>query len=92
MVARAWAPPIVRNIVGAQARTHLHAMRILDGLRFQGDVLLIKGRRPQKLDRVRMILQGRRVGCDIPFCDIRTMDCEDCPMLERGWGTHRVIM
>ena len=57
-----------------------------------GDVLLIKGRRPQKLDRVRIILQGRRVRCDIPFCDIRTMECEDCPMLERGWGTHRVIM
>jgi hypothetical protein len=55
-------------------------------------VLLLKGRRPQKLDRIRMILQGRRVRCDIPFCDIRTMECEDCPMLERGWGRHRVIM
>jgi UDP-N-acetylmuramoyl-tripeptide--D-alanyl-D-alanine ligase len=57
-----------------------------------GDVLLIKGRRPQKLDRVRIILEGRRVRCDIVFCDIRTMECEECPMLERGWGTHRVIM
>jgi len=57
-----------------------------------GDVVLVKGRRNQRLDRVRMILQGRRVKCDIPFCDIRTIDCEDCPMLETGWAKHRVIM
>jgi UDP-N-acetylmuramoyl-tripeptide--D-alanyl-D-alanine ligase len=57
-----------------------------------GDVVLVKGRRNQRLDRVRMIVQGRRVKCDIPFCDIRTIDCEDCPMLETGWDKHRVIM
>jgi hypothetical protein len=57
-----------------------------------GDVVLVKGRRNQRLDRVRMILQGRRVKCDISFCDIRTIDCEDCPMLETGWAKHRVIM
>jgi UDP-N-acetylmuramyl pentapeptide synthase len=57
-----------------------------------GDVVLIKGRRNQRLDRVRMILQGRRVMCDIRFCDLRTVDCEDCPMLETGWTKHRVII
>ena len=73
-------------------RTVHDAAAVLQKKLQPGDVLLIKGRRPQKLDRVRIILQGRRVRCDIPFCDIRTMECEDCPMLERGWGTHRVIM
>ncbi len=57
-----------------------------------GDVLLIKGRGPEKLDRVRLILDGRKVGCDIRYCSIRTLECEQCPMLERGWGRHRVIM
>jgi hypothetical protein len=55
-------------------------------------VLLIKGRGPEKLDRVRLILEGRRVGCDIRYCSLRTQECEQCPMLERGWEGHRVIM
>jgi UDP-N-acetylmuramoyl-tripeptide--D-alanyl-D-alanine ligase len=57
-----------------------------------GDVVLLKGRDTQKLDRVRLILEGRCVSCDIPFCNVRSLACENCPMLERGWGTHRVIM
>ena len=50
-----------------------------------GDVVLIKGRDTQKLDRVRLILAGRDVRCDIDFCDVRTLSCATCPMLERGW-------
>jgi len=57
-----------------------------------GDVVLLKGRDTQKLDRARLILEGCRVSCDIRFCNVRTVACEDCPMLERGWGAHRVIM
>jgi UDP-N-acetylmuramyl pentapeptide synthase len=57
-----------------------------------GDVVLVKGRDTQMLDRVRLILEGRRVSCDIRFCNIHTIACERCPMLERGWGAHRVIM
>jgi len=56
-----------------------------------GDVVLIKGRRSQRLDRVRMILQGRSVRCDLDYCDLRTIDCEECPMLEIGWAGHRAI-
>ncbi len=81
-----------RSAVVYGGRTVHQAAAALQKMLQPGDVLLLKGRRPQKLDRVRMILQGRRVRCDIPFCDIRTMECEDCPMLERGWGTDRVIM
>jgi UDP-N-acetylmuramyl pentapeptide synthase len=81
-----------RSAVADGGRTVQQAAAALEKMLQPGDVVLLKGRRPQKLDRIRMILQGRPVRCDIPFCDIRTMECEDCPMLERGWGTHRVIM
>lgn len=81
-----------RSSVLDGGRTVQEAAAALRKILQPGDVLLLKGRRPQKLDRVRMILQGRRVRCDIPFCDIRSMECENCPMLERGWGRHRVIM
>jgi UDP-N-acetylmuramoyl-tripeptide--D-alanyl-D-alanine ligase len=81
-----------RSAVVDGGRTVQQAAHALQKILQPGDVLLLKGRRPQKLDRVRMILQGRTVRCDIPFCDIRTMDCADCPMLERGWGAHRIIM
>ena len=81
-----------RSSVVDGGRTVQQAAAALQKMLQPGDVLLLKGRRPQKLDRVRMILQGRRVRCDIPFCDIRSMECESCPMLERGWGRHRVIM
>ena len=81
-----------RSAVVDGGRTVQEAAAVLQKILQPGDVLLLKGRRPQKLDRVRMILQGRSVRCDIPFCDIRSMECENCPMLERGWGRHRVIM
>jgi UDP-N-acetylmuramyl pentapeptide synthase len=73
-------------------RTVRQAAEVLSKLLQPGDVLLIKGRSPEKLDRVRLILEGRKVGCDIRYCSFRTVECEECPMLERGWGSHRVIM
>lgn len=81
-----------RAAVTDGGRTVHQAAAVLQKMLQPGDVVLLKGRRPQKLDRVRMILQGRQVRCNIPFCDIRSMECADCPMLERGWGTHRAIM
>ena len=57
-----------------------------------GDVMLLKGRDTERLARVILILQGRTVRCDIPVCSVRTVDCEHCAMLERGWGSHRVVM
>ena len=45
-------------------RTVHQAAAALQKILQPGDVLLLKGRRPQKLDRIRMILQGRRVRCD----------------------------
>lgn len=50
-----------------------------------GDVVLIKGRGNQRLDRVALALQGRTVGCEIEFCPLRMTVCETCSKLEVGW-------
>jgi UDP-N-acetylmuramoyl-tripeptide--D-alanyl-D-alanine ligase len=49
-----------------------------------GDVVLVKGRAAQRLDRVSLRLAGRTVRCDIAFCNVGVR-CAACPMLERGW-------
>ena len=49
-----------------------------------GDVVLIKGRDTQRLDRVALALQGRSVRCEIEFCDVRGCRCATCPMLEKA--------
>jgi hypothetical protein len=51
-----------------------------------GDVVLLKGRDTQRLERIGLILAGRRVGCELVECDVRLIRCDTCPMLERGWG------
>jgi UDP-N-acetylmuramoyl-tripeptide--D-alanyl-D-alanine ligase len=57
-----------------------------------GDVVLIKGRDTQRLERIAIVLTGRTVQCDIDFCDTRVVSCEECPMLERGWNGLRVVI
>ena len=50
------------------------------------DVILIKGRDTQRLDRITLSLMGRMVRCNISFCNTRDdLRCEYCPMLKRGW-------
>jgi UDP-N-acetylmuramyl pentapeptide synthase len=81
-----------RTSVTDAGRTARDAAEALSQLLRPGDVLLVKGRGPEKLDRVRLILEGRRVRCDIRYCSLRTLECEQCGMLERGWEGQRVIM
>ena len=50
-----------------------------------GDIVLIKGRDTQKLDRVALALQGRKVGCEVEFCKLK-LRCEICPALATGPG------
>jgi len=57
-----------------------------------GDIVLVKGRDTQRLERISLILTGRTVRCDIDFCDTRIVSCEKCPMLERGWKGLRVVI
>lgn len=61
------------------------AEQLRDDLK-EGDVVLIKGRGDQRLERIALVLAGRRVRCDIPFCKTKTTTCEHCPMLEGGWN------
>lgn len=49
-----------------------------------GDVVLVKGRGVQRLDRVALSLMGRTVRCNIRYCNL-TVRCDNCLMLERGW-------
>jgi UDP-N-acetylmuramoyl-tripeptide--D-alanyl-D-alanine ligase len=51
-----------------------------------GDVVLVKGRDTQRLDRVGLALQGRPVRCEIEFCNLRGVRCHACPALETGWS------
>jgi UDP-N-acetylmuramoyl-tripeptide--D-alanyl-D-alanine ligase len=51
-----------------------------------GDVVLVKGRDTERLDRVALALQGRPVHCTIEFCDLRGVRRATCPMLETGWA------
>jgi hypothetical protein len=54
-----------------------------------GDVVLVKGRDTERLDRVALALQGRDVRCEIESCDLKGVRCQSCPMLETGWaGGH----
>jgi UDP-N-acetylmuramyl pentapeptide synthase len=51
-----------------------------------GDVVLIKGRRRQRLGRLALALAGRVVRCRLETCTMILTDCHGCPRLERGWG------
>jgi len=55
------------------------------------DVVLVKGRTGQRLDRISLFLAGRKVLCDIDFCRA-ALRCDRCPMLEKGWNGLRVII
>lgn len=56
-----------------------------------GDVVLIKGRDNQRLERIALSLLGRKVSCDISFCQAEVR-CAHCPMLERGWNGLKVVI
>lgn len=72
-------------------RTPQRTVAVLRALLRPGDAVLLKGRRGQKLDRVRLLLAGATVDCDVPLCDLQVY-CADCPMRERGWhGRPRVV-
>ena len=50
-----------------------------------GDVVLLKGRDTQKLERIALGLRGSTVRCGVKYCDKRGQKCLDCVLLERGW-------
>jgi len=48
-----------------------------------GDVVLIKGRDDQRLERVAFSLMGRNVRCERPSCTLKTTRCATCELLEQ---------
>ncbi|MBI4525206.1 MAG: UDP-N-acetylmuramoyl-tripeptide--D-alanyl-D-alanine ligase [Deltaproteobacteria bacterium] len=57
-----------------------------------GDVVLIKGRDTQRLERLALMLMGRNVRCELKHCGAKVERCDQCPMLERGWNGMRVTV
>lgn len=48
----------------------------------QGDIVLIKGRSTQQLERVALHLSGRPVSCEVETCSLR-QGCASCPLVKR---------
>lgn len=67
----------------------LEATRQLRDHMREGDLVLIKGRDTQRLERIACAIEGRQVRCDIGFCPTRLTSCSRCPMLTRGWHGRR---
>lgn len=60
----------------------LEAARMLEADLRLGDLVLVKGRCTQHLERVALVLLGKKVGCTTRFCP-RRHSCETCPLLQR---------
>jgi UDP-N-acetylmuramoyl-tripeptide--D-alanyl-D-alanine ligase len=50
-----------------------------------GDVLVVKGRLDDHLERITLALSGRKISCWRTRCRSRAYRCDNCPMLEKGW-------
>jgi UDP-N-acetylmuramoyl-tripeptide--D-alanyl-D-alanine ligase len=73
---------------GSSTFAGMDLMRAVEIVRAElqpGDVVLVKGRHRERLDRISLALTGRTVGCKLHWCDLNTQSCGTCPMLERGW-------
>jgi UDP-N-acetylmuramoyl-tripeptide--D-alanyl-D-alanine ligase len=66
----------------------IEAARLVEAELGPGDVVLIKGRNDQKLQRVALALAGRTVTCAVESCRIPGLNCKDCPMLDAAVPLH----
>ena len=72
-------------------RSVARATALLRELLEPGDVVLLKGRDTEKLERIYLALAGHAVGCELVQCAAR-MRCARCPMLARGWQGREVVL
>jgi UDP-N-acetylmuramoyl-tripeptide--D-alanyl-D-alanine ligase len=56
-----------------------------------GDVVLVKGRTDQRLERISLFITGRKVICNIYSCKA-AIRCDTCPMLGKGWTGLKVVI
>jgi len=57
-----------------------------------GDVLLVKGRICQHLERVVLALAGMPVRCNLGQCDGHPIPCTRCSKLSKGWTVAEPVM
>jgi UDP-N-acetylmuramoyl-tripeptide--D-alanyl-D-alanine ligase len=61
------------------------AINVMRDILQPGDVLVVKGRLDDHLERITLALSGQKVGCWRTECSSRAYRCNNCPMLEKGW-------
>ena len=49
-----------------------------------GTVVLIKGRKSERLARLALALEGREVRCNVEGCRLHFQNCDDCALLEKS--------
>jgi len=73
------------------AKSINHAIEISQDILKSGDLVLLKGRGSQKLQRIVLGLEGRSVQCGLKECKTKITTCRNCPMLEKGWNDGRTV-
>ena len=74
------------NAAGVKQEVRVHCKgppEAIDFLRRElkdGDVVLVKGRSDQRLERVSMALAGERINCRRNLCPTSRISCRDCPL------------
>ena len=62
-------------------RSVSRAIELVKGDLHPGEVILLKGRYEQRLERVALALSGRRVECDQVLCFVKGLRCRSCERL-----------
>jgi UDP-N-acetylmuramoyl-tripeptide--D-alanyl-D-alanine ligase len=78
------------NIIKA-GRDVLYTAELIKNELKPGDVVLVKGRTDQRLERISLLFTGRKVLCNIISCKA-AIRCDTCPMLEKGWSGLKVVI
>jgi UDP-N-acetylmuramyl pentapeptide synthase len=89
--AGAMAAGMPREAIDKLGRNLFKAIDLLQKDLEPGDVVLIKGRITERLDRIRLALAGKSVKCRVDVCRTRLVACAECPMLEIGWQHARPL-
>ena len=90
--AGATAAGMPRSAIVKAGRDIFKAIEALQGTLGPGDGVLIKGRMTERLGRITLALAGRTVNCRIDYCKTKMIRCDECPMLEKGWGRSEPVI
>jgi UDP-N-acetylmuramoyl-tripeptide--D-alanyl-D-alanine ligase len=84
--AGATAAGLPRAAILSVGRDPLRAAELLRDELGPGDLVLIKGRDTQRMERIALALSGQAVGCHLVDCHLpRGLSCGRCPALRLGW-------